>query len=39
VLPGPLPWVALAVIWLAVFAPVLLAVGAPMRERRRQRAA
>jgi putative peptide zinc metalloprotease protein len=34
-LPGPLPWVALMIVWLALFAPVLLTVGAPLVARRR----
>jgi putative peptide zinc metalloprotease protein len=39
VLPGPFPWVALVGIWVAGFAPLLLMVWAPLRERRRQREA
>jgi putative peptide zinc metalloprotease protein len=38
VLPGPLPWIVLAGIWVAVFAPVMLAVGVPLRERRQREA-
>ena len=38
ILPGPLPWAALAVVWVLAFAPVLLAVAMPLRERRRLRA-
>jgi putative peptide zinc metalloprotease protein len=35
--PQPLPWVTLAVVWLAVLAPVLIAVGAPLLARRQAR--
>jgi Zn-dependent protease len=37
-LPGPLPWAVLAFVWVLVFAPVLLTVGGPLRERRRREA-
>jgi putative peptide zinc metalloprotease protein len=36
-LPGPLPWLALVIVWSVVFAPVLLAVGAPLLVRRRDK--
>ena len=36
-LPGPLPWLALMIGWFVVFAPVLLAVGAPLLVRRREK--
>jgi putative peptide zinc metalloprotease protein len=34
VLPGPLPWAVLAGVWAAGFAPALLTLWAPLRERR-----
>jgi putative peptide zinc metalloprotease protein len=36
-LPGPAPWIVLAGIWALGFAPVLLTLWAPLRERRAQR--
>jgi putative peptide zinc metalloprotease protein len=37
VLPGPVPWIALAGVWAMGFAPVLLTLSGPLRERREQR--
>jgi putative peptide zinc metalloprotease protein len=37
VLPSPFPWVALAGIWAVGFAPVLLTLWTPLRERRERR--
>jgi putative peptide zinc metalloprotease protein len=38
-LPGPLPWLALVVVWFMLFAPVLLAVGLPVVTRWREKGA
>ncbi|MFL5827963.1 MAG: FHA domain-containing protein [Thermoleophilaceae bacterium] len=39
VVPGPLTWLVLAVIWLGLLSPVLVAVSGPLLERRRRREA
>jgi putative peptide zinc metalloprotease protein len=39
VLPSPFPWVALTAVWAAAFAPLVLALWGPLRERREQREA
>jgi putative peptide zinc metalloprotease protein len=38
-LPGPLPWLALVIVWFVVFAPVFLAVGVPALTRWREKGA
>jgi Zn-dependent protease len=37
--PEPVVWAALAGVWIALFLPVILALGGPLRERRRNREA
>jgi putative peptide zinc metalloprotease protein len=38
-LPSPLTWVVLALVWITCFAPVILTLWAPLRERGRRRTA
>ena len=39
VVPGPVVWVALCLVWAGLFLPVVVMLGAPLRERRRAREA